>query len=85
MIGYRCKCGNRWASSSMGMQDCQGCPKCNTTLASHPNYHKAPAPHEFITRYNPKTGEPYEVCNKCYDRKDELEQRGELWPDNKEA
>jgi ssDNA-binding Zn-finger/Zn-ribbon topoisomerase 1 len=80
MIGYRCKCGDRKASSSMGMPECSGCPKCNTTYASHPDGHEIPKQHTFITRYNPSTGEPYEMCDKCYQRKSELEKNGEIWP-----
>lgn len=65
MIGYRCKCGSVIVSSSMGVRDCEGCDKCNTTLAFHPDYHKPREPHEWKDRYNQNTGKPYKVCNKC--------------------
>lgn len=48
---------------------CQGCDKCNTTYAQHPDYHSEPNPHEWITKYNQNTGEPYEVCSMCYKHK----------------
>lgn len=62
---YRCKCGKSESWGSMPPRKCDGCPTCNTTLAPHPDYHKEPDPHEFVTRYDEQTGEPYKVCINC--------------------
>src|SRR3990167_7334685 len=48
---YRCKCGDAQAWGSMSPAPCRGCAKCGTTLEFHPDYHKAPAPHEWVTRF----------------------------------
>ena len=79
MIGYQCKCGDRVGSSSMGFPLCTGCPKCQTRLACNHNGHVYPDPHEFVTRYNEKTGEPYKMCKNCLEKKLQLEKDGELW------
>lgn len=66
MIGYRCKCGKITAWSSMGVQPCQGCEDCKTTLASHPDQHKPLEPHEEQIIYNQLTGKPdYIRCKRC--------------------
>lgn len=65
MIGYRCKCGAVTCSSSMGVRDCEGCTKCNTTLAAHLDLHKQLQPHDWKTYYNQNTGKPYKRCKNC--------------------
>jgi hypothetical protein len=35
--------------------------------------HSDPIPHEFKTRYNGHTGEPYELCIICCRTKNEIE------------
>jgi hypothetical protein len=65
MIGYRCQCGKRTASSSMGVQDCEGCDECKTTYATNPDGHKPLEAHVWMTRYNQTTGKPFKVCNNC--------------------
>ncbi len=66
---YRCKCGESTMFGSLSPLDCQGCDKCNTTLTQHPDYHEEPKPHDWMTRYNETTGIPYEICSRCYERK----------------
>jgi hypothetical protein len=83
MIGYRCKCGEIIASSSMGVPACWGCTKCKTNLATNPRDHHYPAKHEFVTKYDENTGKPYERCKNCYNKKEHLEKLGELWEEEK--
>lgn len=45
---------------------CQGCPKCNTTFASHPDHHEELQPHTLVSRYHPNTGKPYKMCSQCH-------------------
>lgn len=71
MIGYRCKCGECIGSSSMGFQDCQGCKKCNTTYASHPDRHIELQPHTWKVMYNQNTGKPYNMCESCSEIEEE--------------
>jgi hypothetical protein len=65
MLYYRCKCGNSTAFGSMPPNPCDGCSKCNTTLALHPDYHRVPEPHKPVTRYDNVTGKSYQVCLTC--------------------
>lgn len=65
MMILRCKCGDKTCYTSMGSQDCEGCEKCNTTFAAHPDNHNELKPHEFITKYNSDTGKPYKWCKRC--------------------
>lgn len=62
----RCKCGKATCSTSMGVQDCQGCAECKTTFAGHPDHHEELKEHEWVTRYNTHTGKPFKQCSKCY-------------------
>lgn len=62
---YRCRCGKQEAWGSLPPQSCQGCAECGTTLEQHPERHVVPAPHEWVTRYDQDTGEPYERCSRC--------------------
>lgn len=65
MMYFRCQCGKSTAFGSMMPQRCVGCPNCNTTLTSHPDCHKEPEPHQYVTRYDEVTGKPYEICINC--------------------
>lgn len=47
MIFYRCKCGKSTAHSSMGVSACDTCDKCGSTLATGPNSHQEPKPHDI--------------------------------------
>jgi len=69
MKTFRCKCGESIIYSSMGTgHNCEGCTKCNTTYADHPDHHLPLEPHDWITKYNQNTGKPYKVYNKCCHR-----------------
>lgn len=65
---YRCQCGKSQSWSSMSQPPCRGCPECNTTLELSPEFHKTPKPHQYVTRYDETTGEPYQICLRCLDR-----------------
>ncbi len=72
---YRCKCGSHTAWGSMTPNPCTGCEKCNTTLETHPEFHKIPRPHEFVkniveTDYGDSE---LSVCRWCYRSKAEIE------------
>jgi len=54
---------------------CDGCPDCNTTLEIHPDYHKTPEPHDWVTKYDENTGKPYRICQRCY-RRAEVKEHG---------
>lgn len=49
----------------MGSFDCQGCEKCNTTFAGHPDHHKKLKPHNWQIKYNSNTGKPFKRCSLC--------------------
>lgn len=67
MKGYQCKCGKITGSNTgESFQECEGCDKCNTTFAHHPDYHKELKPHTWGIKYNQNTGKPYKICDKCY-------------------
>ncbi len=63
----RCKCRNREGWTSDSFQDCQGCPDCKTTFASHPDNHRPLQPHDWETVYNERTGKPYKRCKNCHE------------------
>jgi len=50
----------------MGFEDCQGCEKCGTTYAAHPDYHKKLQPHKWGENFNQNTGKPYKICEVCH-------------------
>lgn len=75
---YRCKCGNAHSWTSIGIPACKRCGKCGSSLAQSPDEHETPEHHQFVTRYNQKTGAPFEVCGVCICRKEELERLSEL-------
>ena len=49
MIYYRCKCGKVESYGSMSPNPCLGCVDCGTNLTSHPDLHKKPELHNWIT------------------------------------
>lgn len=70
MLYYRCKCGKRTAWSSMGVEDCNGCEECKTTLATGPDSHRPLADHKWELRYDQHTGQPKEyICINCCSHK----------------
>lgn len=75
MQHYRCKCGESTMFGSMPPNECQVCLKCNSSYAQHPDNHTEPTPHEWITKYNENTGKPYEICNLCWTRKENLKEK----------
>lgn len=65
MRTLRCKCGELVVWTSMGQPACQTCPKCGSVPAGHPDHHPEPIPHDFVTKYDQNTGEPYRWCRRC--------------------
>lgn len=63
MIYYRCKCGESVSWSSMGVQDCQTCEKCGSTLGQSPSGHPEPKPHDI--RAEIRDGKVYCFCINC--------------------
>ncbi len=68
MIYWRCRCGAReYWESGFPPADCNACEKCGTTLATGPEGHREPVPHEWEQRFNPRTGEPdRRTCRRCH-------------------
>lgn len=66
---YRCKCGKSESYGSMSPSACHGCEHCGTTLALSPDMHRTPEPHVWIKKYNEDTGNPYEICSRCHQKK----------------
>ena len=64
MRTLRCKCGEAMMWTTDRPFDCQGCMKCNTTYAGHPDGHKPLQPHTWKIMYNQNTGKPYKKCDK---------------------
>lgn len=56
---YRCKCGNSEAWGSDAPPRCSRCSKCGSDLATPPDEHSEPLPHEFEA--SEKT-EHYNAC-----------------------
>ena len=55
---------------------CQPCPECNSTLASYPEGHREPQPHDFTLVQEVRTDQgvcTVTHCNLCYRRRDEIE------------
>ena len=80
MIYFRCKCGESQSWSSMGQPRCRRCSKCGSNLATSPEFHDEPKPHE-IYRGTVLTDEG-EVpgisrCYFCNQTKAEIEAAGE--------
>jgi hypothetical protein len=55
----------------MGVRECQGCEKCNTTLAESPDGHSTPAPHVPVEEVTTTTRDGKTVtttrryCDRC--------------------
>ena len=82
MIYYRCKCGKAESWSSMGVSPCRGCSECNTTLATSPDNHLTPAPHQWTKEFNSGSGARIDdVCMNCLTKRpfadDGLYEKGE--------
>ena len=66
---YRCKCGkHEYWGSGMVPAKCEGCEECNTTLEQNPENHRTPEAHDWVTKYDENTGEPYRRCRICYQK-----------------
>lgn len=68
MIGYRCKCGHIWGSTSFGVPRCVTCDKCGSTMGAGPNDHLPLEPHnwsEWRWEINHVTGERHQ-SRYCY-------------------
>lgn len=68
MLYYRCKCGYSEAWGSMPPYQCHACPKCGSDLATGPNVHQEPKPHDFshVTQVATDEGpKPLTRCRYC--------------------
>ena len=64
----KCKCGqSEFWGSGMEPNRCQPCLTCGTTKWFNPS-HPLPESHEWITKYDENTGEPYKICSLCMTR-----------------
>ena len=75
MMHYRCRCGKNTSFGSMPPPRCRGCDECGTNLASSPDLHHDPEPHN----YQPTSVETDEGtktltrCTHCFKSRKELE------------
>lgn len=77
---FRCKCGETTAFGSMSPDRCYGCPKCGMTLASHPDNHRTPEPHDFtgsIRQMSEVGPVDVPVCRYCHRTRWEIEHPGD--------
>jgi hypothetical protein len=59
----------------MGVAACIRCSTCGSDLAQAPDLHTEPVPqHDYVTKFDQNTGEPYQVCRRCFQRQDEEEE-----------
>lgn len=65
---WQCKCGKSQAFGSDSPPVCSGCSYCGTGF-----YGVHPDPHEYKTMYNEHTGIPYERCNICNQKRENIE------------
>jgi len=72
LVYYQCKCGHKRVWSSILISDCDGCYKCKTTLAPSLSFHKQLIAHDFITKYDENTGQPYKICQKCWKKHNDI-------------
>ena len=78
MYYSRCKCGACQSYGSDVRPDCNGCDKCQTTLATAPSLHRKVKPHNLEVRYDRLTGkQDFRECTICW-RKFPLETPGEV-------
>ena len=58
----------------MGVPQCVRCSACGSDFAQGPDQHSDPEPHDYVTKYDQNTGDPYQVCRRCFARQDEEEE-----------
>lgn len=69
----QCRCGAvvRWDTGD-AIHDCQGCERCQTTLARNPDGHKELQPHTPKPQYDRDDGRlSHYICTVCCARCDE--------------
>lgn len=70
---YRCRCGKRtYHESGMPPRECQGCEKCQTTFAQHPDGHDPLQTHDWgeVRVEGPESAPTrWQQCKRCYARK----------------
>lgn len=72
MEHYRCQCGEVEAWTTTMVAPCERCLSCGSGLTWRGEYVE-PKPHAYVTRYNPHTGAPYEICATCLRCRSEIE------------
>jgi len=63
----------------MPPDQCAFCPKCNTTLSTHPDFHREPTPHEFDSVQTITTDQGQATitrCRYCHLTQAEIDKRG---------
>ena len=72
---YKCRCGHSEWHGPIRQAPCTFCPKCGTQLGTYINEdgteeHRPPVDHDWVIRYDEKTGEPYKHCMACLEKVD---------------
>lgn len=64
----RCKCGKaEYWDSGLPPKPCQGCEECGTTYARRAEDHKPIEPHDWVPRFNERTGaQDRRMCKRCH-------------------
>lgn len=79
MQNYRCKCGECWAYTSMGVSPCARCSKCGSDLAQGPTLHQEPKPHHVMA-FPVETDDGKGTLSRCWwcqKKLSQIEKRGE--------
>lgn len=71
---YRCSCGHTLWFTSIGVPNCSKCPECGSSYMKDPITGKylPVLPHDWVKRYDESSGEPYQICSKCMERRNEV-------------
>ena len=79
MVYYRCKCGKHSSYGSMGPALCRRCDECGSDLATNPDLHREPKPHDWrVEQVDTDNGkQPRTYCRYCLKTKAEIEAGGE--------
>lgn len=77
---YQCECGSYQSYTSMGVDECAYCDKCNTSPSMGPTGHRTiRTPHRlYIEMVNTDKGkQPLSVCIWCNQTKEEIQSKNE--------
>jgi len=74
---WRCACGKSEWCGSMSPAPCSRCSSCGTSGLGPRGEKAPPERHQYVTRYDERTGAPYERCRACLQTRARLRDAGE--------